>query len=60
MASNKKKKDDKKCPPIPDGFTLKMTGPAWRGENSAQARRMWYAWLRDLDAHAVKMPRRTH
>ena len=47
------------CPPIPEGFTKKMTGPAWNGESHTKARAMWYQWLRDLDAHAKPMPRRT-
>lgn len=57
--SDRKNKKIHRCPPIPDGFTVKMTGPAYNGENVDKARRMWYDWLRSLEQHAVPMPRRT-
>jgi len=58
--ANKGQKKVHRCPAIPDGFTRKMTGPAWAGQSEAKSRRMWYDWLRDLEQHATKMPRKTH
>jgi hypothetical protein len=47
------------CPKVPDGFTRKMTGPAWNGESTEEAISMWFAWGRNLEAHCRKMPRTT-
>lgn len=60
MAKEKGKKKGHTCPPLPEGFTKKMTGPAWSGESFEKSRRMWFDWLRDLNEHAKPMPRRTH
>lgn len=60
MANKKdKKKRGHECPKIPSDWSLKMTPPAWNGENVDKARRMWYDWLRSLEMHAKPMPRRT-
>ena len=46
------------CPPIPEGWGRKVTGPAWRGESTEVANAMWQGWLRTV-ANARPMPRRT-
>ena len=55
-----KKKQKHLCPPIPDGFTVKITGPAYvDGESVATARAKHAAFKRILAAHAKPMPRTT-
>lgn len=61
MASDKKNNSNKHdCPRIHPDWSMKITGPAWRGESADQARTMWSAHLRRLAAHVRPMPRTTN
>lgn len=56
MANSKKEKH--KCPPLPEGLG-RITPAGWNGESPAQAKAMWYAWLRVLN-NVRPLPRKTY
>lgn len=60
MADSKKEKH--RCPPIADGWELKVSGPDSKGLSAVEARKAWQGFVRLLNNEEIvrPMPRRTY